>query len=62
MANDKRLCDYSCRYAEFARDGYCSDNVTMYCRKAKAMVRKFSPCPLSKKTKKRTAPKAGDPS
>ena len=47
-----KLCDFSCKYADFAKDAYCSDNITMYCKKMKTMVRKFSPCLLEKKSKK----------
>ncbi|MBN2377391.1 MAG: hypothetical protein JXD22_13390 [Sedimentisphaerales bacterium] len=45
----EKLCDYSCEFAAFARHAYCSDNVTIFCKKLKKMVRKFSPCPCPDK-------------
>jgi len=53
MKQPRKLCDFSCKYAEFTQDAYCSDNITIYCKKLKKLVRKFSPCSLDKKTKTR---------
>ena len=47
----EKLCDYSCTHAEFARNAYCSDNITIYCKKLKKMVRKFTPCPRPDKNR-----------
>jgi len=52
MDQPEKLCDFSCEHAEFAKDTYCSDNITMYCKKAKTMVRKFSPCVVLQRKKK----------
>ncbi len=48
---DEKFCDFSCKHAEFAKDAYCSDNITMYCKKLKKMVRKYSLCLMEKKNK-----------
>ena len=53
MDKPAKLCDFSCEHAEFAKDTYCSDNITMYCLKAKTMIRKFSPCVVLQKKKKK---------
>ncbi len=53
MAKEEKFCDFSCEHAEFAKDAYCSDNITMYCQKTKTMVRKYSPCLLQKKAIKK---------
>ena len=52
MTEDDKVCDFTCEHAEFAKDAYCSDNITMFCKKAKKMVRKYSLCVLRKKPKK----------
>ena len=51
MTKEEKVCNFACEHAEFAKDAYCSDNITMYCQKAKTMVRKYSPCILRMKTK-----------
>jgi predicted choloylglycine hydrolase len=51
MTQEDIVCNFACEHAEFAKDAYCSDNITMYCKKAKTMVRKYSPCVLCKKAK-----------
>lgn len=53
MTKEEKFCDFNCEHAEFAKNAYCSDNITMYCKKAKKMVRKYSPCILEKKAKKK---------
>ena len=53
MAKEEKICDFACEHAEFAKNAYCSDNITMYCKKTKKMVRKYSPCILEKKAKKK---------
>jgi hypothetical protein len=49
---EEKVCDFSCEYAEFAKDAYCSDNITMYCKKYKKMVRKYAECLKKKKRNK----------
>lgn len=53
MAKEDKVCDFTCEHAEFAKDAYCSDNITMYCKKTKKMIRKYSPCILEKIHKKK---------
>ena len=48
-----KFCDFSCKYAEFSKDTYCSVNITMYCKKKKQMIRKFDPCLMRKKKNER---------
>ena len=53
MDKPEKLCDFSCEHAEFVQDAYCSDNITLYCKKTNTLVRKFSPCVIRRKKKKK---------
>ena len=39
------VCTFRCKHAGHIKDTYCSDNVTIFCKRTGRVVRKWTPCP-----------------